>query len=559
MSKIEWSFEKAQKAIEQYGYELIEYSDLKHKNIIKDQDGYYYNCPLSSIIYKHKIPRKFNTSNPYTIQNIKRYIELNNIKSTLLSESYINNSTPLDFMCDCGRHFKKAWSNYLQGSNQCSYCRKSIVHKNMKKIQNALDKMGLKLLGELTGKQSNDYVDLIDNDGYKYHIKVFEIYRVRETGNYDNHQRFSPNNPFTIDNINNFLVTNNIDYTCISSEYKSNTDRLSFVHCSCGTILQLSWNGMLAACRRYPKGILFDRCPCCKNKKTESYHALILKQIFLHEYPDTSTEDNSCINPNTNRNLPTDIVNHRLKLAIEIQSDYHDREEQAERDKIKENYWIKRGYTFYNPDIRDYSIIQMIRLFFPNINKIPDYVDFNFANVINRSEIQRCLDLGYSIKNISQMTNINDGTIRSGVTKGKLTLPDDYKLKVLNWKPIVQLNDLGEYVKTYQTVADADRAGYKRGTVQRVLRGDQKMAYKSYWIYESDYISGNYSLNDLLNRFIAPVDKYDINGNFVKSYPNIYRAEADSNSNKSEILRIINDPTRTISRGEIWKKQQLVK
>lgn len=79
------------------------------------------------------------------------------------------------------------------------------------------------------------------------------------------------------------------------------------------------------------------------------------------------------------------------------------------------------------------------------------------------------------------------------------------------------------------------------------------MAYNSYWIYESDYLNNNYSLSELSNRFIVPVDKYDLDGNFIKSYPNIYRAEMDSLSSKNEIIRIINDTSCNSVRGEVWK------
>ena len=91
-------------------------------------------------------------------------------------------------------------------------------------------------------------------------------------------------------------------------------------------------------------------------KNIESSHALVLKQVWLYEYPDTITEDKSCINPLTNHPLPTDIVNHNLKIAIEIQSWFHDFKDQQEKDEIKRNFWINKGYSFYALDQRDYTI-----------------------------------------------------------------------------------------------------------------------------------------------------------------------------------------------------------
>ena len=74
-------------------------------------------------------------------------------------------------------------------------------------------------------------------------------------------------------------------------------------------------------------------CPNCDGR-TESVHALVLKQMFKHYYPDTIEEDKSCINPLTCCILPTDIVNHRLKIAIEIQSQWHDFEDIKIKDVL---------------------------------------------------------------------------------------------------------------------------------------------------------------------------------------------------------------------------------
>ena len=63
-------------------------------------------------------------------------------------------------------------------------------------------------------------------------------------------------------------------------------------------------------------GITCDKC----DGINESLHALVLKQVFMHEYPDTILEDRSCVNPITNAVMPTDIVNHKMKIAIEIQN-----------------------------------------------------------------------------------------------------------------------------------------------------------------------------------------------------------------------------------------------
>jgi len=80
-------------------------------------------------------------------------------------------------------------------------------------------------------------------------------------------------------------------------------------------------------------------CPNCFKKKIESYHASVLKQIFMHEYKNVIVEDRSCINKETGYALPTDIVCYDTKEVVEIQSSYHDVEYKIKLDLYKKNYW----------------------------------------------------------------------------------------------------------------------------------------------------------------------------------------------------------------------------
>ena len=63
---------------------------------------------------------------------------------------------------------------------------------------------------------------------------------------------------------------------------------------------------------------------------------------------------------------------------------------------------------------------------------------------------------------------------------------------ILKRKPIVRLSKNGDYISRFNTASEANRQGFKSGTVNRVLKGKQKYAYDSLWVYEDDYLSGNY-------------------------------------------------------------------
>ena len=122
-----------------------------------------------------------------------------------------------------------------------------------------------------------------------------------------------------------------------------------------------------------------------------------LKQLFKHYYPDTIEEDLSCVNPDTNKIMPTDIVNHRLKIAIEIQGQWHKYEKQQLRDRIKKEYWINRGYEFYDYPIDGVSVLEYAKYFFPDLVELPDWIRMDYNKKLNLVTIQGMLNDGLKV------------------------------------------------------------------------------------------------------------------------------------------------------------------
>lgn len=184
-----------------------------------------------------------------------------------------------------------------------------------------------------------DLIDVYDLDGYRY-----QIYWYNFNKGYDPIM-ISKSNKHSIYNVNRFLEIANRTYRCISDKYIDNISDLTFRCLDCKKTFKANW----ASVRGKSEGKLryFKTCPFCAYRIKESFHASVLKQVFLHELPDTILEERSCVNPKTNYTMPTDIVNHRLKIAIEIQSAGHDTELQQVKDSIKKKYWIEKGYRFF--------------------------------------------------------------------------------------------------------------------------------------------------------------------------------------------------------------------
>lgn len=287
---------------------------------------------------------------------------------------------------------------------------------NIDNVKNLLHKNNITLL-------ENKYIDAKvkmlckDKDGYYIYIVLSNFLTRNGIG-----RRFDKSNNYTIRNINHYLKLNNIHFICISNEYKNANEELEFKCLSCGEIVYSPWRNINKNDNKSRTHII---CPNCDGR-TESLHALILKQMFLHYYPDTSIEDKSYINPKTNKICPTDIVNHRLKIAIEIQSQWHDFEDIKIKDINKKNYWISHGYKFYDPDIRDYSILDMCKIFF-NIDSIPSWINYEFSNKLNIKKIQTLLNNGKVVTEIADELNVDKHRIYDAIHNKKLFYPKNYK------------------------------------------------------------------------------------------------------------------------------------
>lgn len=387
------------------------------------------------------------------------------------------------------------------------------------KVLQALSILNLKLIDNLSDVGINSQkIHACDIDGYKY----VTTWSLLKNGHLP--LKFSPNNKYSIENINILLdKTRNGEYYCpLCQEYNGNDKELIFIHKPCGNKLISTLAAMQGKTinqhYRY-----FKQCRYCYPEKIESTHASVLKQVFIHEYPSTVTEDRSCINPNTNRALPTDIVNHDLKIVVEVQSSYHDDEYKQTLDSIKKQFWIDKGYNYYCPDIRDYSVLEMIQLFFPQIKEIPDYIDYHYSDVFDYHLIQDVLNQGYTVKETSEILNIPTYTIHNANKKGTVVIPEASKRKAIKAKGLVHLSKDGTFIKEYDYLNDISKDNYALGSIQRVLRGQQKFAYNSYWVYSDDYYNGNYKIPDEMpDKYNVPV--ISINQDNVEYYSDIYEA-----------------------------------
>jgi hypothetical protein len=106
-------------------YQLItnKYINQKSKITLSDKEGFYYFVLWESFVRSKKANR-FDISNIYTIQNIRLWCNLNQKPFELLSDKYIDSVTHLKWKClkkECNEIFEIPWSNIMNGQG-CGYC-----------------------------------------------------------------------------------------------------------------------------------------------------------------------------------------------------------------------------------------------------------------------------------------------------------------------------------------------------------------------------------------------------------------------------------------------------
>lgn len=89
-----------------------------------DNDGYEYMQRLGDLLNGKKCC-KVHKQNPYSINNIKRYLKEINSTLTFLENKYLNSKTKMKFKCECGTEFLTTWNNVQSGRRYCNFCSKS--------------------------------------------------------------------------------------------------------------------------------------------------------------------------------------------------------------------------------------------------------------------------------------------------------------------------------------------------------------------------------------------------------------------------------------------------
>jgi hypothetical protein len=174
-----------------YYFNKEDFVKMKVKINMIDNNRYkYFYAPVG--IQQGKKPYIFHRSNPYTIDNIKNYIKINNLDVELVDDKYISDNYYMTWKCNCGETFKNSWDKFKQRKRiYCDNCNNAISSYERKTIE-LLDKLNIKYKKEYqidnplhrNGNHKlrydfylKDYNAMIEVDGHFHFKKTFSKYR----------------------------------------------------------------------------------------------------------------------------------------------------------------------------------------------------------------------------------------------------------------------------------------------------------------------------------------------------------------------------------------------
>ena len=272
----------------------------------------------------------------YTIEIIKDKFKEGGYKCT--SKRYINNSTPLEYICPKGHNGQISLKNWDHGY-RCPLCA-GVRRHTIKFIRSEFERKGWKLT-------STEYVnaftklDYICPNGHCGSIK------------WNNWQQGSGclecagNKKLTIEFVKSEFEKEG--WECTSNEYVNNNTLLNYI-CPNGHYGVIRWTD-------WKQG---HRCPKCSMNGTSLWESIIKQFVSTINENFIGNDRTQIINPDTDRYLELDLWFPDLNKAIECNGSYwHSKKDRKDIDKLKQE-WCKNNNisllvvtdTEWNKDIK---------------------------------------------------------------------------------------------------------------------------------------------------------------------------------------------------------------
>ena len=145
-----------------------------------DEKGYKGAITLSSL-RNGSNNSPFAKYNPFALENIRRYCELNELKCKIPDQKYLGWDNRFKLICECGREFTTTFTHFIEGKHECDRCTgsQSIYEIKIENwlIANKVPYIRQYRIKELPRQPFDFFVDnkvLIEMDG-EFHFRAIRM------------------------------------------------------------------------------------------------------------------------------------------------------------------------------------------------------------------------------------------------------------------------------------------------------------------------------------------------------------------------------------------------
>ncbi len=225
-----------------------------------DEDGYKYYVRLDNLKVQAQKPtnnlEKFHQSNIYTLENIHNYLKINKINDRLLSTTYNNNMTHLHWECIHGHTYEQSWQQFYVG-HHCPQCAPNAAI-SFEYVKDYFSNKGLILLSKKYVNNTTP-LDFICNNHPEKGIQTTNWLNMQSAvANccvYCSYDRYREERKMGIEEFKRKVFDLYGDeYQIMSDTYINNVTPIKVKHMVCGYVYSKSPSNILSG-RRCPKCI----------------------------------------------------------------------------------------------------------------------------------------------------------------------------------------------------------------------------------------------------------------------------------------------------------------
>lgn len=356
---------------EEKGYTMLEPYKNSQTKILCEKDGYRYRISYSNLRIG-KTPSRWGINNYENLEyNVNTLLKEKHSHSKFVSSKIVKHNHQrkiiVTFECECGNLFNVNVGDMIGNiyilCGDCVKKRRGINKRKTLKAIRCIEDAGFIVLDKTQKYSVNDYIEVVDSDGYKGFVTANHINRGCGMSRFD----VRVNRKYYIYNVNHWAEQQSIGAKCIElCDVGSKRQGLKFI-CDCGNIFTTT----IAS---FQNGKIYcDECAKSISKYERIFKSFLEEQKiqYIYQYSLNQCRD---VLP-----LPFDFFLPEYKLLVEIDGEGHYRPchfNQIGYDKARETFIITKKHDKIKDDYCANNNLTLLRIPYTMFDKDNTYQEF---------------------------------------------------------------------------------------------------------------------------------------------------------------------------------------